>query len=91
MTACQKSRRRAGADRRRRQVDASGKTVTLGDGSKLPYDRLVLSPGIDINWGALPGYDEAGGREDAACLEGRRADRAAAPASCRRWTTAAWW
>jgi NADPH-dependent 2,4-dienoyl-CoA reductase/sulfur reductase-like enzyme len=39
-------------------VDASGKTVTLGDGSKLPYDRLVLSPGIDINWGALPGYDE---------------------------------
>src|SRR5918995_701664 len=40
-------------------VDASGKTVTLGDGSKLQYDRLVLSPGIDINWGALPGYDEA--------------------------------
>jgi sulfide dehydrogenase [flavocytochrome c] flavoprotein chain len=39
-------------------VDASGKTVTLSDGSKLPYDRLVLSPGIDINWGALPGYDE---------------------------------
>jgi sulfide dehydrogenase [flavocytochrome c] flavoprotein chain len=39
-------------------VDASGKTVTLGDGSKLAYDRLVLSPGIDINWGALPGYDE---------------------------------
>ena len=39
-------------------VDASGKTVTLNDGSKLPYDRLVLSPGIDINWGALPGYDE---------------------------------
>ena len=40
-------------------VDASGKTVTLNDGSKLSYDRLVLSPGIDINWGALPGYDEA--------------------------------
>jgi sulfide dehydrogenase [flavocytochrome c] flavoprotein chain len=39
-------------------VDVPGKTVTLGDGSKLPYDRLVLSPGIDINWGALPGYDE---------------------------------
>jgi sulfide dehydrogenase [flavocytochrome c] flavoprotein subunit len=39
-------------------VDASGKTVTLSDGSKLAYDRLVLSPGIDINWGALPGYDE---------------------------------
>jgi sulfide dehydrogenase [flavocytochrome c] flavoprotein chain len=39
-------------------VDASGKSVTLSDGSKLAYDRLVLSPGIDINWGALPGYDE---------------------------------
>ena len=23
------------------------------------YDRLILSPGIDIAWGALPGYDEA--------------------------------
>ena len=40
-------------------VDASGKNVTLNDGTRLPYDRLVLSPGIDINWGALPGYDEA--------------------------------
>ncbi len=39
-------------------VDASGRSVTLSDGSKLTYDRLVLSPGIDINWGALPGYDE---------------------------------
>ncbi len=40
-------------------VDASAKTVTLADGNSLSYDRLVMSPGIDINWGALPGYDEA--------------------------------
>ena len=40
-------------------VDAQGKSVTLGDGTRLPYDRLVLAPGIDIRWGALPGYDEA--------------------------------
>jgi sulfide dehydrogenase [flavocytochrome c] flavoprotein subunit len=40
-------------------VDAGGKSVTLGDGARLPYDRLVLAPGIDIRWGALPGYDEA--------------------------------
>jgi sulfide dehydrogenase [flavocytochrome c] flavoprotein subunit len=40
-------------------VDAAARTVTLADGNKLSYDRLVLSPGIDINWGALPGYDEA--------------------------------
>jgi NADPH-dependent 2,4-dienoyl-CoA reductase/sulfur reductase-like enzyme len=40
-------------------VDAPAKSVTLGDGVRLPYDRLVLAPGIDIRWGALPGYDEA--------------------------------
>jgi sulfide dehydrogenase [flavocytochrome c] flavoprotein chain len=40
-------------------VDPQARTVTLGDGARLPYDRLVLAPGIDIRWGALPGYDEA--------------------------------
>src|SRR6185369_939235 len=35
------------------------KSVTLDDGRRLAYDRLVLAPGIDIRWGALPGYDEA--------------------------------
>src|SRR5262249_26461812 len=40
-------------------VDASGKSVTLADGARLSSDRLVLAPGIDIRWGALPGYDEA--------------------------------
>jgi NADPH-dependent 2,4-dienoyl-CoA reductase/sulfur reductase-like enzyme len=40
-------------------VDAIGKTVTASDGTKLPYDRLILSPGIDIIWGGLEGYDEA--------------------------------
>ena len=40
-------------------VDAIAKTVTLSDGSTLDYDRLVMSPGIEIRWGALEGYDEA--------------------------------
>jgi NADPH-dependent 2,4-dienoyl-CoA reductase/sulfur reductase-like enzyme len=40
-------------------VDAQARTVTLADGARVPYDRLVLAPGIDIRWGALPGYDEA--------------------------------
>ena len=40
-------------------VDAGGKTVTLSGGSKLPWDKLVLSPGIDMRWGAIAGYDEA--------------------------------
>jgi sulfide dehydrogenase [flavocytochrome c] flavoprotein subunit len=40
-------------------VDASARSVTLSNGARLAYDRLVLAPGIDIRWGALPGYDEA--------------------------------
>ena len=39
-------------------VDPQAKSVTLANGTTLSYDRLVLSPGIDIRWGALPGYDE---------------------------------
>jgi sulfide dehydrogenase (flavocytochrome), flavoprotein subunit (EC 1.-.-.-) len=35
--------------------DPSAKTVTLADGSKLPYDRLVLSPGIDFMYETIPG------------------------------------
>jgi sulfide dehydrogenase [flavocytochrome c] flavoprotein subunit len=40
-------------------VDAPARSITLAEGTRLPYDRLVLAPGIDIRWGALPGYDEA--------------------------------
>jgi sulfide dehydrogenase [flavocytochrome c] flavoprotein chain len=40
-------------------VDPQGKSVTLADGNRLAYDRLVLAPGIDIRWDGLPGYDEA--------------------------------
>src|SRR5712672_1816901 len=41
------------------KVDARARTVGLADGTALPYDRLVLSPGIDLRFDALPGYDEA--------------------------------
>jgi NADPH-dependent 2,4-dienoyl-CoA reductase/sulfur reductase-like enzyme len=41
------------------KVDAAARTVTLSDGATLQYDRLVLAPGIDIRWDALPGYNEA--------------------------------
>jgi sulfide dehydrogenase [flavocytochrome c] flavoprotein subunit len=44
---------------RANDIDAKGKSVTLSGGRKLPYDKLVLSPGIDFRWGALEGYDEA--------------------------------
>lgn len=40
-------------------VDNKKKTVTLAGGRVLQYDKLVLSPGIDIRWGALKGYDQA--------------------------------
>jgi sulfide dehydrogenase [flavocytochrome c] flavoprotein chain len=39
-------------------VDPSAKRVVLPDRSVLDYDRLVLAPGIDLRFDALPGYDE---------------------------------
>ncbi len=40
-------------------IDLGDRTVTLQNGTILNYDRLVLAPGIDFDWAALPGYDEA--------------------------------
>ena len=40
-------------------VEPQARKVALADGQSLAYDRLVLAPGIDISWKALPGYGEA--------------------------------
>jgi sulfide dehydrogenase [flavocytochrome c] flavoprotein subunit len=40
-------------------LDPVGHRVTLDDGRTLTYDRLVLSPGVEMQWGALEGYDVA--------------------------------
>jgi NADPH-dependent 2,4-dienoyl-CoA reductase/sulfur reductase-like enzyme len=40
------------------EVDPASRRVTLADGTTLAYDRLVLAPGIDLLFDALPGYDE---------------------------------
>jgi sulfide dehydrogenase [flavocytochrome c] flavoprotein subunit len=40
-------------------VEPHARKVSLTDGQMLSYDRLVLAPGIDISWDALPGYSEA--------------------------------
>jgi len=40
------------------KVDAKKRVVGLADGAELAYDRLVLAPGIDLRFDALPGYDE---------------------------------
>lgn len=37
-------------------VDNDAKTVTLAGGAVLPYDRLILSPGIDFVEDAVPGW-----------------------------------
>jgi NADPH-dependent 2,4-dienoyl-CoA reductase/sulfur reductase-like enzyme len=41
------------------KVDPQARTIGLADGTSLGYDRLVLAPGIDMRFDALPGYDEA--------------------------------
>jgi sulfide dehydrogenase [flavocytochrome c] flavoprotein subunit len=45
--------------RRADEVDPVAKRVRLDDGTTLPYDRLVMAPGIEMRWDALEGYDEA--------------------------------
>jgi NADPH-dependent 2,4-dienoyl-CoA reductase/sulfur reductase-like enzyme len=36
-------------------VDGATRSVTLADGNKLSYERLVMTPGIDIRWDGQPG------------------------------------
>ncbi|MFT6119842.1 MAG: NADPH-dependent 2,4-dienoyl-CoA reductase/sulfur reductase-like enzyme [Yoonia sp.] len=38
-------------------VDRDAKTVRLAGGASIPYDRLILSPGIDFVDGAVEGWD----------------------------------
>ena len=69
-------------------IDAAARTVGLADGTTLSYDRLVLAPGVDLRWTRCRATTGRG-CEDAACVEGRRANAVAAQADSRRWTMAA--
>jgi len=40
-------------------LDAGAKTLTVAGGTSLRFDRLILAPGVDMNFAGLPGYDEA--------------------------------
>ena len=40
-------------------IDPAAKRVRLGNGAALPYDRLVVAPGISFDYDAIAGYDEA--------------------------------
>ena len=37
------------------EVDAAARHLTLSNGKTLTYDRLIMAPGIDLDWHALPG------------------------------------
>ena len=40
-------------------VDPRSRLVTLAGGATIPYDRLVLGPGIDIRFDGVPGYSQS--------------------------------
>lgn len=44
-------------------VDASSRQVRLAGGQRLSYDRLILSPGVDMQWQRMQGMDAPGARE----------------------------
>jgi len=39
-------------------VDRDKKQVVLAGGERVPYDRLVIAPGIDLKYDSVPGYSE---------------------------------
>lgn len=39
-------------------VDTNARSVKLKDGTSLPYDRLVVAPGIELNYAGVAGYSE---------------------------------
>jgi sulfide dehydrogenase [flavocytochrome c] flavoprotein subunit len=42
-----------------RSIHRERKQVVLAGGGRVPYDRLVVAPGIDLKWDSVPGYSEA--------------------------------
>ena len=44
-------------------IDPARRVVRLAGGGTLPYDRLVLSPGVDVLSGEIPGLAQPGGEE----------------------------
>jgi len=40
-------------------IDTDKKVVRLASGDALPYDRVILSPGVDLMYEALPGLNNA--------------------------------
>ena len=49
--------------RRALAVDPGARTVTLSGGGALPYEHLVMAPGLQLDWDAVPGLAEAVGHD----------------------------
>lgn len=45
-------------------IDADKRSVTLSDGSKLSYDRLIVSPGVDFMYETIPGLATAAAQNE---------------------------
>jgi NADPH-dependent 2,4-dienoyl-CoA reductase/sulfur reductase-like enzyme len=45
------------------EIDPVGRSVTLGDGRQLRYDRLVVAPGIELVYDNIPGMRDPAARE----------------------------
>jgi sulfide dehydrogenase [flavocytochrome c] flavoprotein chain len=41
------------------RIDTEGQKVLTAGGQSVPYDRLIVAPGIDFRWNAIEGYDAA--------------------------------
>lgn len=44
-------------------IDMDKRVVKLAGGNTLPYDRLILSPGVDFMWEQLPGMNKPGAQD----------------------------
>ena len=40
-------------------IDPRLKSITLAGGQSLPFDRLIMAPGMDFRWDVIEGYNEA--------------------------------
>mgnify|MGYP006283406577 CR=1 FL=1 len=43
-------------------IDTRSGKVLLGNQSSLPYDRVIVAPGIDFQWKSIEGYSESASR-----------------------------
>jgi len=39
------------------EVDPESKSLTTASGKKLPYDYLIVAPGLTLDWGKIEGFD----------------------------------